>query len=142
MKTCFYHFPNISCLKCTVNSNFHLIRSKTLLTNDFELTVPNLYLYRKIWCDVVWVGLGSGPKNSQNFGIYNLHSVADPGFSQGGASTIRGGGWGEGGRQHMILPKFPENCMKMKEFRPPGACNTRAPLRSIMTQHPLVQLAR
>ena len=40
----FYHFPNISCLRCTVNSNFHLIRSKTLLTNDFELTVPNLYL--------------------------------------------------------------------------------------------------
>ena len=40
----FYHFPNISCLKSTVNSNFHLIRSKTLLRNDFELTVPNLYL--------------------------------------------------------------------------------------------------
>ena len=39
-----YHFPNISCLKCTVNSNFHLIRSKTLLTNDFELTVPDLYI--------------------------------------------------------------------------------------------------
>ena len=38
----FYHFPNIPCLKYTVNSNFHLIRSKTLLTNDFELTVPNL----------------------------------------------------------------------------------------------------
>ena len=37
----FYHLPNISCLKCTVNSNFHLIRSK-ILTNDFELTVPNL----------------------------------------------------------------------------------------------------
>ena len=39
----FYHFPNIPCLKCTVNSNFHLIQSKILLTNDFELTVPNLY---------------------------------------------------------------------------------------------------
>ena len=39
----FYNFPNISCLKYTVYSNFHLIRSKTLLTNDFELTVPNLY---------------------------------------------------------------------------------------------------
>ena len=38
-----YHFPNISCLKCTVNSNFHFIRSKILPTNDFELTVPNLY---------------------------------------------------------------------------------------------------
>ena len=39
----FYHFPNIPCLKCTVNSNFHLIRSKTLPTNDFKLTVPDLY---------------------------------------------------------------------------------------------------
>ena len=29
--------------KGTVNSNFHLIRSKTLLMNDFELTVPDLY---------------------------------------------------------------------------------------------------
>ena len=28
----------------TVNLNFHSIRSKTLQTNDFELTVPNLYL--------------------------------------------------------------------------------------------------
>ena len=43
----FYNFPNISCLKYTVNSNFHLIRSKTLPTNDFELTVPNLYLQRR-----------------------------------------------------------------------------------------------
>ena len=39
----FYHFPNIPCLKCTVNSNFHLIRSKILPTNDFKLTVPDLY---------------------------------------------------------------------------------------------------
>ena len=38
----FYHIPNISFLKSTVNSNFHLIQSKTLLTNDFELTFPNL----------------------------------------------------------------------------------------------------
>ena len=37
-----YHFPNISCLKCTVNLNFHLIQSKTLRMNVFELTVPNL----------------------------------------------------------------------------------------------------
>ena len=41
----FYHFSNISCLKYTVNSNFHLIRSKILRTNDFELTVPNLYCF-------------------------------------------------------------------------------------------------
>ena len=38
-----YNCVNIPYLKCTVNSNFHLIWSKTLPTNDFELTVPDLY---------------------------------------------------------------------------------------------------
>ena len=46
----FYHFPDISCLKCTVYLNFHLIRSKTLLTNDFELTVPDLYFHPLVYC--------------------------------------------------------------------------------------------
>ena len=41
----FYHLPNIRCLKCTVNSNFHLIWSITLPMNDFELTIPDLYLF-------------------------------------------------------------------------------------------------
>ena len=39
-----YRFLSISCLKCTVNSYFHLIRNKSLLTNDFDLTVPDLYM--------------------------------------------------------------------------------------------------
>ena len=58
-----WSFVNIiSCLKCTVNSNFHLIRSKTLPTNDFELTVPDLYYsvdpntksfnYMQIWLKI------------------------------------------------------------------------------------------
>ena len=37
-----YHFPFISSLKCTVNSYFHLFRSKSLPTKDFELTVSDL----------------------------------------------------------------------------------------------------
>ena len=37
-----YNCPNISCIKYTVNLNFHLIRSKTLLMNDFKFTVPDL----------------------------------------------------------------------------------------------------
>ena len=41
----FYNFPNIPHLKYTVNSNFLLIQSKTLPTNDFELTVPDLYKF-------------------------------------------------------------------------------------------------
>ena len=36
-------------------------------------------------------------------------------FSEEGAPTPRGGGC-----QHTILPKIPKNCMKLKEFRPPG----------------------
>ena len=44
----FYHFPEISCLKYTVNLNFHLIISKTLLTNDFELIVPHLYPHHEV----------------------------------------------------------------------------------------------
>ena len=42
--------------------------------------------------------------------------VADPGFPRGGgANSPRGGG-----RQRTILPNFPKNCMKLKEFGPPG----------------------
>ena len=42
------------------------------------------------------------------------YTVADPGFSQwGGANS-------PGGRQHTILPNFPKNCMKLKEFGPQG----------------------
>ena len=37
-------------------------------------------------------------------------------FPEEGAPTLRGGG----GRQHTILPNFPKNCMKLKEFEPPG----------------------
>ena len=38
-------------------------------------------------------------------------SAVDPGFPGGANSS--------GGRQHTILPNFPENCMKSKEFWPP-----------------------
>ena len=41
-------------------------------------------------------------------------TVADPGFPQGGGANS------PGGRQHTILPNFPKNCMKLKEFGPRG----------------------
>ena len=31
------------------------------------------------------------------------------------------------GRQHTILPNFPKNCMKLKEFGPPGGCASLVP---------------
>ena len=40
-----------------------------------------------------------------------LKSVADPGFSPGGAPTPK---------STIIFQFFAENCMKMKEFGPPG----------------------
>ena len=45
---------------------------------------------------------------------YITWPVADPGFPRGGGANFLGG------RQHMILPNFPKNCMKLKEFGPPG----------------------
>ena len=51
--------------------------------------------------------------------------MADPGFPRGGGANF------PGGRQHTILPNFPKNCMKLKEFGPPGGPRIpRAPLRS------------
>ena len=50
----------------------------------------------------------------------------------GGSRFPRGGcANSPGGRQHTILPNFPKNCMKLKEFGPPeGARVPRAPLWS------------
>ena len=50
-----------------------------------------------------------------------------------GGSRISPGGGGAnspgGGRQHTILPNFPENCMKSKEFgRPGGGAPPEPPL--------------
>ena len=48
----------------------------------------------------------------------SIKSVVDPGFPRGGGAR---------GHQHTILPNFPKNCMKLKEFGPRGASFT-APL--------------
>ena len=45
--------------------------------------------------------------------------MADPGFPRGGGANS------PGGRQHTILPYFPKNCMKLKEFGPPGGGGAR-----------------
>ena len=45
-----------------------------------------------------------------------LIPVADPGFPRGGGANSPE----EGSSQHAILPKCPKNCMKLKEFGPPG----------------------
>ena len=41
--------------------------------------------------------------------------MADLGFRRGGGANS------PGGRQHTISPKYPKNCMKLKEFGPGGA---------------------
>ena len=49
-------------------------------------------------------------------------SVADPGFPRGGAPSLEGGG-----RQPIIWPIFPENCMEMKTFWVRGGRASLAP---------------
>ena len=46
------------------------------------------------------------------------YAVADPGFSPGGAPTPKNA---------IIFQFFAENCMKMKEFGPPGGGGARVP---------------
>ena len=44
-------------------------------------------------------------------GLYKMNDElagADPGFSIGGGTNL----WGD---QHMILPNFPDNCMKLRK---------------------------
>ena len=48
-------------------------------------------------------------------------TAADPGFPRGGGANS------SGGRQHTILPNFPKNCMKLKEFGPRGGRASLAP---------------
>ena len=55
-----------------------------------------------------------GSATGLNLDLRQHYTVADPGFPRGGGANS------PGGRQHMILPKFPKNCMKLKEFGPPG----------------------
>ena len=49
-----------------------------------------------------------------------INSVADLGFPRGGGANSP-----EGGHQHRILPKFPKNCMKLKEFGPRGGARPK-----------------
>ena len=45
--------------------------------------------------------------------FYHVYQWRIQDFPEEGAPTL-------GGRQHTILPNFPKNCMKLKEFGPPG----------------------
>ena len=51
------------------------------------------------------------------------NAVADPDFPREGSANSPGGT-----RQHTILPNFPQNCMKLKEFGLRGARVPHAPL--------------
>ena len=55
---------------------------------------------------------------------------ADPGFPVGGGANPRGGG-----RQHMILPNFEKNCMKLRKFLTVGGAHAgSAPLNLPLDQ--------
>ena len=57
-------------------------------------------------------------------------SVADPGFSPGGAPTPKSA---------IIFQFFAENCMKMKEFGPPGGRTSLAPPLGSANAFPEIQ---
>ena len=42
----------------------------------------------------------------------NVKSITVVGFLRGGYAKPTGGG----GRQHMVFPNFPKDCLKLKEF--------------------------
>ena len=74
--------------------------------------------------------MGSERLQSNNVDAWYVHSITPIIFqicSRAGIALKSGGSrisqregaqtpWGGGGRQHTILPNFPENCMKLKEF--------------------------
>ena len=49
----------------------------------------------------------------------------DPGFARGGGDNPAGG------RQHIILPNVPQNCMKLKEYVPRGGGGARVPFTTL-----------
>ena len=52
-----------------------------------------------------------------------IFAVMDPEFPRGGGANS------PGGHQHTNLPNFNKNCMKLKEFGPPGGdASLAAPL--------------
>ena len=60
------------------------------------------------------------PHMGKNEGkISYQNAVADLGFLRGGGANS------PGGRQHTISPKFPKNCMKLKEFGLPGGARVQ-----------------
>ena len=55
---------------------------------------------------------------------FGYNAGADPGFPVGGGAN-------PGGRQHMVLPNFLENCMKLRKFWAGGGGGRRGrPLES------------
>ena len=78
-----------------------------------------IYLYKVETISKILSSITFRPLLSHNFKKIPMwlspptESVADPGFPEEGAPTPRG-------CQHTILPNFPKNCMKLKEFGPPG----------------------
>ena len=92
--------------------------------------------------------LGNPAGSATDFAIYDIRTCVKnhPKFrfeiwTSGGSriSPRRGRQLSGGGRQHTILPNFPKNCMKLKEFGPPFYTPTleltRLPQKGSGTKH-------
>ena len=101
---------------------FSEIWTKLGLLNVGTLTMeaildPPLQSDLHVWTNFllgVTVQLGETPTSEQ--AVDSAQAVADPGFPWGGGANP------VGRCQHVILPKFPKNSMKLKEFGPWRGC--------------------
>ena len=123
----------LCCLCTTDSSDSPMVRH--LLTSWWSVWQRSHFIhllaYNKVpLCSVRWAFYSSRQfyfgyernkilfKTADNL-ILDRCAVADLGFPRG---------WGAnspGGRQHTILPNFPKNCMKLKEFGPPGGRSSK-----------------
>ena len=80
---------------------------------------PHLYLPLCVICNKSNFGFKNRLLFSQPHFIHGFSSIQD--VSSGGSRiSPRRGRLLSRGRQHTILLNFPKNCMKLKEFGPPG----------------------
>ena len=99
-----------------------------MYTLDSSIITENVVLsYALMTTDLIFLSMGKARNNQRQPLVIQLSLV--PIRNDLNVTHISGGSrisprWGRqpsGGYQHMILGKFPKNCMQLKEFGPGGA---------------------
>ena len=79
--------------------------------------------FKEKWKEIFWVKVVCVLKNTAHYFETNAITSGGSGISPRRVCQLPEGG----GRQHTILPNFPKNCMKLKEFGPPGGTHPSRP---------------